>query len=173
MASRVVKLKFNEASARPHAHTSREDSPRGWRRSTLQRASGLQPTAALSRHMLESVLAGAANYNPAPSSQDRKGRRGAVQWLGRASSGLGRCRGELLLIDLGTLQAPPAGDSSALTALAARDLLIGMLRRHRLASKTLGIRRHLSLVGHRHIQICCRHCFLNIQTTYSNNQKDT
>lgn len=41
------------------------------------------------RHMLKVCPSlWAANNNPDPSSQDRQGRRGAVQWLGRASSGL-------------------------------------------------------------------------------------
>lgn len=70
----------------------------------------------------KSVLAGAANNNPAPSSQDRKRRRGHRPMAApRKLWALDGAGVELLLIDLGTLQAPPAGDSSALTAPAARD----------------------------------------------------
>lgn len=63
-----------------------------------------------------SAHAGAANNNLDPSSQDWQRRRRPTNGWATQALGSGRCRGELLLIDLGTLQAPLAGDSSALTA---------------------------------------------------------
>ena len=40
-----------------------------------------------------SAIARAANNNLGPSSQDRQGSRGAVQWLGHTSSGLWTVQG--------------------------------------------------------------------------------
>lgn len=106
-----MKLKFTQAPSQAKRALEWPRSPLAWRRSTLQRAANSCTMSTI----VASALAGAANNNLGPSSQDGQGRRGPTNGWAAQALASGRCRGELLLIDLGTLQPPlPPGTARRL-----------------------------------------------------------